>query len=200
MIPRARPSADFLAKRGGLFLSAEGLARVRTAYEALRGRGDSKVLLTAQAILGAEAWRSFDDLYLAIYVGRLHTWKAATFIQPQLAKAGLKLARRLYVLLDIDVPTFVHSGSFEETLLSEFVVADLMQLRAAIQFMVPYPVRLERFSVGCIELEFGVWGPHDADPSDELPGLEESELRDLSTWQDLSRRFNVVEHIQLRPA
>ena len=200
MISDARSSARSLEKRGGLFLSVNGLKQVRAAYDALRGRGDAKVLAAAQATFGADAWRSFDDLYLALYVGRLHVWKARSFTHPWLAKAGLKLVRRLYVLLDIDVPAFAQDSDFEETLLSEFVVADLMHLRAAIQTLVPYPVRLERFSVGCIEMEFGVWGPSDADPSHELPGLEEGELRDMPTWQELSRRFNVVEHIQLRPA
>lgn len=191
-------------RREGLFLSAVGLERVHAAYEAMRGRGKVDILNSAPAALWGDRWSAFDDLYLALYVGRTQECHAPAGDHPSnWFDFDLEMACRLFVVLDVDFPSFDPKATFEQTLLNEYAVVDLMHFRAAVQRLLPYPIRLQRFRLGCVELEFGVWGPARRSENifkpPELPGLDPAALRNKASWQSISRRFKVVDHIELRP-
>jgi len=189
--------------RGGLFLSEDGYTRVRRAYDAITGRGPISKLREAEGVLWENRWTAFDDVYLAIYCSRLAALKAPVEGGPKLERLDLTLACRLYVLLDMDIPHFSQNALFEETLISEYAVMDLMYFRGALQNLVPYPLRLERFALGCVEMEFGVYAPRSSGAEIrpfELIGLNPASLQSSNAWVDLYKRFKVVQHIEMRPA
>ncbi len=178
--------------RDGLFVTRRGMERVESAFklaaEGVLDPGSSRQLLHYDA--------SFDDYYLGIYILNL-TPQHEIELKP-LVKPGLARLRSLRAMLQVDFPTFKPGMSFQDSILDETVVADLIQFMQRVRTLVPYPTSMEAFGLGCVWMAFGIYGKGAGKSRErDLPALEKKddeadpEHTAHPAWRQLKLRFPV---------
>ncbi|MCP5433057.1 MAG: hypothetical protein H6923_07275 [Alphaproteobacteria bacterium] len=181
----------------GLFLSAEGLSRSRQAYERIAlGAGREDVAPYIDALLERQ-WSSFDDLYVSMYalnlLGRHDVRRRVT---P--ARANQVLRYTLKAIMGVELPQTSKDAPFEDTLLDELDVVEVAKFRASVERLIPYPMEVVAFGLGCVWIEMGVYLSSSASRDPEhVPAMLGT--RDLSSraWDHVKRRFG--SEIELIP-
>jgi hypothetical protein len=103
----------------------------------------------------------------------------------------------LKVLMDARLPKKSSDAEFAKTLIDEFVVSDLQQFRRSIEYLMPYSTRVESFSLGCIWVEFGMYGRPQLKSETARSLLRKDDVEGLSKpWAQLKTRFH-VESLEL---
>jgi hypothetical protein len=193
----------------GVFLSAPALERTRSAFaEVARSLADSGF---KQSKLGSELVdkvglrddSGFDDYYLCLYISHLANI-GSLHIEPN-AKPGLSKLLALKALLDINLPEYKPGMTFDQTLLDEYLVADILLFTKAVKQIIPYATYVEGIGLGCVWLEFGVYGDRKGfTPGRDLPFLSKkvAEASSAETehpaWRDAKMRFRVAA-VELNP-
>jgi hypothetical protein len=182
-------------------LSEEGYSRVESAYQHFR-----KIWLDRSAAKGSQLggfageyaagmfdadWKSFDDIYLGLYALNLAGVEEHGEAATREHRGHPILLFR--AILDLDFPKIDRKSDFYDTLISEFVVADVIKFRQAISRLIPYPTILQSASVGCVSLDFAVLaeetGQRD-DIEEGLPSLSKKIIEEDHAWMTLARRFH----------
>lgn len=175
----------------GFFLSPEALEEAKELF-AERFRSTKKdAARIYKRDLSSIDWTSFDELYLALYEFNLYGRRSRKLKQK---KRPDTFAHRmsLRLLIDKDFPNIEDGQKFEQTLIDEFLISDLMKLRGRIEEIISYPVELREFGVGCIFLEFNIFGkPNKTKKS--LPSLDEDHIKSSRVWNSLKSRFEISE-------
>lgn len=177
----------------GYYLSAEAFSEAQRLFATVR---DNPKLARQEAerILNVSKsdWSSFDELYLALYCMALTGKHHASRHENDGPSEGLRKRMSLRLLIDRDLPNVTRESTFEETLVDEFLVADLINLRARIEELVPYQTTLSEFGTGCIFLEFNIYAS-DEGPKGPLPEMTRSFIESSPAWNSVRDRFSISE-------
>jgi hypothetical protein len=196
------------APSAGVLLSPDGMKRVRERYDAFRKAklSDlSELIKKASAELLWSDWRSYDQLYEAMYVSNLA--RSEGKIRPELsdpdkfqelqdetAQSNLARYAVLEVALDASLPQISSGAFFSNTLLDEFVVSDLQHFRLSVARMIPFSTRVEKFKLDHVRLEFGMYALAGLKPEVTDAFITAIDLdRPSSAWKALRQRFRVTQ-------
>jgi hypothetical protein len=209
-----KPQQDYESAkpvRRGLFLTHAGLERTKEIFEKVKySKKEAHISNIAEVIntngvldeLFDEKWVSFDNIYAGMYL--LNLFAGTEITARKSHRSGNHVERMtLDLMVDVEFPKFTKDCDFEATLLSEYVVADIIKLKEAIGDLVSYPITPRAFSYGCLFMGFSIFGkarPEGRDSSDVgMPGLNRNIIDDHPSWNSLKNRFK-IRHIDLRPA
>lgn len=143
------------AASGGLFITKEGVAKLKAIYEAARSSG-SIALEEYTKPLFEDQW-NFDNLYVALYASRFKD--AATEVTaPQLQLPDGNLVHcYIDVRTSMGLPPIDKSASFGETFFSEYHAANCLNLynKYATEDDIG-PLKVSKVNCNPFELQFAV--------------------------------------------
>lgn len=207
----------------GLYISEEGVRFAREMFERvvsvpswhdkknLSAREQISVLLKKfQKERSLQEDASYDDYYLHFYL--LHLAQMPSVRISSSAGKGLSKLFDLSALLrfkndeydQFRLPVLSEKLTFEKSLINEFIVADVLYFASSVKELIPYPVGLEQLGLGCISLEFGIYGLGEVPKDSSLPFLSKHDIEaDIEhtkseRWRQVKQRF-CVEQMQLIP-
>lgn len=161
--------------------------------------------LVVQAFVNDAA--TFDDFYTAFYGVKLAGHDCFKVDRARQAQ-GERVAS-LRALLNIDLQKFNPRLTFDESLINEYDIADLMNFIGALREMIPYSVVVETLGLGCIWMEYGIYGNRPR--RGRLPFLDKAEIEAVlndeqrsepsfstaSNWDNLKQRFHAQLELQI---
>jgi hypothetical protein len=198
------------ALKRGIFLSADGLNHVHQIYDAFREKAAATLtdaIKDSRTWLLEDKWTSFDHLYVSLYatnllrneekrdgaqVRRLISPVPDAFRRSNAIEGGFSRHGILKILVNAQLPTGTSETEFDQTLIDEFVVSDLQQLRGTVEQILPFKMIVECFAPGGIGIEFGIYAK-DLSPLDTMHFIDATDGGDgrHNPWPDFRSRFHI---------
>ncbi len=179
-------------KMAGLSLTTEGMDKAREAYRRYQESANDRDLRPRidqyTARLLGDDWSNFDDIYVGFYALNLLTRRKIS--EEASENESGRVAPVVNVELDVAFPLVSRRTGFEQTLLDEFLVSDVIVAKQRIAQLIPYRTRLQSFSFGCVRMQFAILGFHSQGVTTGPLGLNSSRLRDSPAWSAVRKRFN----------
>lgn len=139
-------------------------------------------------------WSDFDSVYCSMYMINCTTRRSALRQNAHSVLDGQKLFAHIDILLDIEFQKVTPLDNFEDTLLDETKIANIMKIKHHLDAIVDYPLSLRAINFGCLFLSFDVWvSDNFKGKFQDLPGLSTAQIEGGNDWRAFRSTFPVAE-------
>jgi hypothetical protein len=195
-------------EKGGLFLTEKGFHVARGLYDlAMKGDNLNLVPLVRDKIRHAmsDEDSTFDDFYAAIYGLKLSNHREHFNVGKDGAPNSYRVAE-LKAMLGLEFHDFDRKASFDQSLINEYMVADVMSFNFALRDLLPYEVAIQKVGTGCLWLEYSIYGFGTEKARPDLPQLSKRDVEwnksgdvpaSAQAWFALKERFHAEIELKL---
>lgn len=181
----------------GILITSDGVAAIKNIFSEMSDLNALNRVIYSRKMRGAlfSENTDFDSFYSSLYAMQIGGVRYLESEEDNCLEHELKPILKLEILTDLSIARKSDSGEFRKSLIDEFLVADILNMRNSIADLIPLPTKLSAFETGCIFMRFNIYANINKKlEKAEAPGLSEEIINNSSQWKAIFENYKISEY------